>query len=71
MQLILKSNFILFEKIGAQIYFDINSRNTTDFFLKSTEVSVIGNDEQIAMFQKIVNITNDIINQLQIEMGIT
>jgi hypothetical protein len=43
MQLILKSNFILFEKIGAQIYFDINSRNTADFFLKSTEVSVIGN----------------------------
>jgi len=62
MQLILKSNFILFEKIGAQIYFDINSRNTADFFLKSTEVSVIGNEEQIAMFEKIVNVTNDIIN---------
>ena len=44
MQLILKSNFILFEKIGAQIYFDINSRSTTDFFLKSTEVSIIGNE---------------------------
>ncbi len=62
MQLILKSNFILFEKIGAQIYFDVNSRNTADFFLKSTEVSVIGNEEQIAMFEKIVNVTNDIIN---------
>lgn len=71
MQLILKSNFILFEKIGAQIYFDINSRNSADFFLKNTEVSVIGNEEQIAMFERIVNVTNDIINELQVEMGIT
>jgi hypothetical protein len=47
MQLILKSNFILFEKIGAQIYFDINGRNSTDYFLRSIEVIVIGNQEQI------------------------
>jgi len=50
MQLILKSNFILFEKIGAQIYFDINGRNSTDYFLRNIEVIVIGNEEQIAMF---------------------
>ena len=43
MQVILKSNFILFEKIGVQIYFDINSRNPTDFFLRNIEVIVIGN----------------------------
>ena len=35
MQLILKSNFILFEKIGAQIYFDINGRSSGDFFLRN------------------------------------
>jgi hypothetical protein len=43
MQLILKSNYILFEKIGVQIYFDINNRSSVDFFLKNTEVSIIGN----------------------------
>lgn len=43
MQLILKSNFILFEKIGAQIYFDINGRSSTDYFLRNIEVIVIGN----------------------------
>lgn len=35
MQLILKGNFILFEKIGAQIYFDINGRSSTDYFLRN------------------------------------
>ena len=50
MQLILKSNFILFEKIGAQIYFDINGRSSGDFFLRNIEVSVIGNEDQISMF---------------------
>lgn len=64
--LVLKSNYILFEKIGAQIYFDINNRSSTDFFLKSTEVSIIGNEEQIKMFEEIIEITNEIINELQI-----
>ena len=50
MQLILKSNFILFEKIGAQIYFDINGRNSADYFLRNIEVIVIGNEDQINMF---------------------
>ena len=36
MHLILKSNFILFGKIGAQIYFDINNRSSPDYFLKNT-----------------------------------
>ena len=49
MQLILRNNFILFENIGAQIYFENNARNSTDFFLKSTEVNIIGNDEQIKL----------------------
>jgi type III secretory pathway component EscR len=43
MQLILKSNFILFEKIGVQIYFDINGRNSADYFLRNIEVTIIGN----------------------------
>lgn len=71
MQLILKGNFILFEKIGAQIYFDINGRSSVDYFLRNIEVSIIGNEEQIAMFEQIVSITNEIINELQVEMGIT
>lgn len=50
MQLILKSNFILFEKIGVQIYFDINGRNSADYFLRNIEVIVIGNEDQIKMF---------------------
>lgn len=66
MQLILKSNFILFEKIGAQIYFDVNSRNSTDYFLRNIEVIVIGNEEQIVMFEQIVALTNEIINELQV-----
>ena len=36
MHLIVKSNFILFGKIGAQLYFDLNNRSTTDPFLKNT-----------------------------------
>ena len=36
MQLILRNNFILFENIGAQIYFENSSKNSTDFFLQST-----------------------------------
>ncbi len=66
MQLILKGNFILFEKIGAQIYFDINGRSSTDYFLRNIEVIIIGNEEQISMFEQIVSITNEIINELQI-----
>lgn len=58
MQLILKSNFILFEKIGAQIYFDINGRNSADYFLRNIEVIVLGNEDQISMFEQIVSITN-------------
>lgn len=66
MQLILKSNFILFEKIGAQIYFDINGRNSADYFLRNIEVIVLGNEDQISMFEQIVSITNEIINELQV-----
>ncbi len=61
MQLIIKSNFILLEKIGAQIYYDI-SRTSADYFLRNMEVSVIGNEDQINMFEQIVEITNEIIN---------
>ena len=71
MQLILKNNFILLEKIGAQIYVQSNNRNSTDFFLKSIETSVIGSEQQIHIFQELVNVTNQIINELQVEMGIT
>ena len=62
MHLILKSNFYLFGKIGAQIYFDMNNRSSTDFFLKNTEVSITGNEEQISMFEEIISITNEIIS---------
>ena len=33
--LVLRSNFILLEKIGAQIYFDNSGRNSADYFLKN------------------------------------
>ena len=69
-RLLLKSNYILLEKIGAQIYCD-NHRSSTDFFLKSTEVNIIGNLDQINMFEELVKVTNEIINELQVEMGIT
>jgi hypothetical protein len=39
--------------------------------LRNIEVIIIGNEEQIAMFEQIVSITNEIINELQVEMGIT
>lgn len=58
MHLILKNNFILFGKIGAQISFDINNRSTPDYFLRNTEVNILGNEEQIKMFEEIINITN-------------
>lgn len=48
--LLLKSNYTLFEKIGAQIYLDNHHRNTTDYFLKGTEVSITGNQQQINIF---------------------
>ena len=56
-RLLLKSNYILLEKVGAQIYCD-NNRSSTDFFLKSTEVNIIGNQDQINMFEEIVKVTN-------------
>lgn len=64
--LLLKSNYTLFEKIGAQIYLDNHHRNTTDYFLKGTEVSITGNQQQINIFEEIVNVTNEIINELQV-----
>lgn len=64
--LILKSNYILVEKIGAQIYLDVHHKNSTDYFLKSTEVTIIGNDQQVNIFGEIINITNEIISELQV-----
>ena len=68
---LVKSNFILFEKIGAVLFWDHNSKNWNDIFLKNTELSIMGTENQIRLYDKILHISNEIINSLESEMGIT
>jgi hypothetical protein len=68
---LIKSNFVLFEKIGAVIFWDHNAKNFNDVFLKNIELSVMGTSQQITMFELIIDVTHEIIKELQTEMGIT
>lgn len=68
---LIKSNFILFEKINAVIFWDHNAKSFNDVFLKNIELSVMGTQQQIAMFERIIEVTHEIIKELQTEMGIT
>jgi hypothetical protein len=51
---LIKSNFVLFEKINAVIFWDHNGKNFNDVFLKNIELSVMGTQQQIAMFEEII-----------------
>ena len=68
---LIRSNFVLFEKIGATIFWDHTTKNLNDVFLKNVELSVMGTSKQIEMFELIIDVTQDIIKELQTEMGIT
>lgn len=68
---LIRSNFVLFEKINASIFWDHNAKSFNDVFLKNIELSVIGTVQQINMFEQIIAVSQQIIEELQTEMGIT
>jgi phenylalanyl-tRNA synthetase alpha subunit len=50
---LIKSNFVLFEKINAVIFWDHNAKSFNDVFLKNIELSVMGTQQQSPCLKKL------------------
>ncbi|KAL4480830.1 hypothetical protein ABPG72_001699 [Tetrahymena utriculariae] len=65
-----RTNFTLFEKLGVRTFWDHSQKVTHDLFMKNTELSILGNDQQITIFTEIIDSMQEVVKQIKNEMGI-